>query len=148
MLILLTRLQLELPDIEGFPIDTSIPFNLRIAVLATPRKVRSAPTMRTMQLVGVDITIERDVYIKAHSKETTIEKEFVARVGSFGTMVGKKNLEHRLEAEEMPWMPILDDDKEHTGAWKEDYNMASKFVLRCPPSTEERTLRVTVGFER
>lgn len=116
-------------------------------MLATPKKLHSAPTSRVTQLLGVDVTLVRDVFVKARLKETFIQKEFVARIGSFGTLVGKKNLEHRLEAKEMPWMPILDDEEEHTGVWREEYEMASKVVLTCPPSTHESTLRVAVGPE-
>ncbi|KAJ3558001.1 hypothetical protein NM688_g1166 [Phlebia brevispora] len=128
---------LSLPELEGFPIYTCIPFKLNISTLVKGKT--SKPSTESSKLLGVDFTIVRDVHIKAHSKELTIEKELVAKVGSFGSLV--EDSDGALLADRTPWMPIYDDEKQPTGTWKQEYDISSEFTLTCPPSVQYQTLK-------
>ncbi|KAF7796298.1 hypothetical protein EIP86_007475 [Pleurotus ostreatoroseus] len=136
---------LSLPELEALPIWTPIPFKLNISALAKGKK--NKPATSASRLFGIDFTIVRDVHIRAHSKEMTIEREFVMRVGSFGALAPKdkdaRNSD-RMAAIPGPWLPVYDDEKHSTGEWTQEYIMADAFTLTCPPTVRYQNLEVKV----
>lgn len=134
--------QFSLPDLEGLPTWTPIPFKLNLSALA--KGLKKKPLTPASRLLGVDVTIVRDVHIQAHSKRTTIEREFVMRVGAFGALA-PKDPEGRLATVPGPWLPVYDDEKRATGEWTQEYDVADAFTLTCPPTVKYQTLEVKVS---
>ena len=66
--------QLSVPDIEVYPIQTPIPYQLHIEVLSTSKK-GAPPTVSASSLVGIEMSVVRNVDIIAHTKRRLLAPE-------------------------------------------------------------------------
>ena len=136
--------QLSVPDIEVYPIQTPIPYQLHIEVLSTSKK-GAPPTVSASSLVGIEMSVVRNVDIIAHTKRRLLAPESVANIGTFGVSSTSPHNRMKPDGVEAPWLPIYDDDKHPTGTWRQEYTIHSTFLLKCPPTTRYQTVTTEVS---
>jgi hypothetical protein len=140
---------LELPALPSLPVDTPIPFRLRVTTRTKPVVRTDSPSDGDGPLfpappadaAGLELSLRSVTHIKASIYTTDVRKCILASVGGLGAGVIAAA---RTAADDPVWIPG-DGAK---GVWSRTVVFSSVLVLPCPPTLQTATLSCNVRLAR
>ncbi|KAI0087761.1 hypothetical protein BDY19DRAFT_953056 [Irpex rosettiformis] len=144
------KMTLVLPQLDIFPVFTSIPYTLTIMTLSKLVKHEDKPTDETPFPLPprnpheVSFWLESDVFMKTKSWTAYRNDNFIAHLGGLGPRKGlskTKDSTVDVELQEKVWIPE-GEEKDERGRWKQEVTFRSTLRFDCTPSFESETLNL------
>ncbi|KIP04855.1 hypothetical protein PHLGIDRAFT_109000 [Phlebiopsis gigantea 11061_1 CR5-6] len=140
---------LLMPDIDYFPTQTPLPFELNIVTHTQPMKRDSrkdsqpifpAPPSDPRELA---FWITPQVEVHAQSRGVPGIFRTKIKLGGFGhSSEPGYNADVQVERIEREWVPLRDspDEKKSLGQWRQEVTFKSRFTVKAPPTFTTETL--------
>lgn len=142
------RAELRLPAISSLPLLTKIPLLLSVSSTTKSMKLQDTPTDPGAPIFpepprhskDISLTLRRNVTIESHGC-THCDVEQCCLLGDFGTPRGE------VDTIVLPKEWIASETDNHRGVWKQQTTFKTSLYLKCTPTFQYPTMRVSHFME-
>ena len=144
-----------IPELDAFPIFTSIPYTLTIITHSKPMKHDDNMTDESpfpappKEPHEVSFWLESDVFLKTKSWTADRKDNFITHLGGLESQRAYSKVSRapvEVERLEKVWLPEDEKRKTGKGRWKQEVTFRSTLRLNCTPSFESETVNLHVSF--